>query len=64
MDLVFYNNTFSYWSSQCLKIEQILINLSYDLLFLSAKEFGCTEFVNPKDHNKPIQQVQVVTLWL
>ena len=26
MDLVFYNNTFSYWSSQCLKIEQILIN--------------------------------------
>lgn len=24
---------------------------------VSAKKFGCTEFVNPKDHEKPIQQV-------
>ncbi|TYH76794.1 hypothetical protein ES332_D04G111000v1 [Gossypium tomentosum] len=22
-----------------------------------AKKFGCTEFVNPKDHNKPVQEV-------
>ena len=29
----------------------------FSLLFLTAKEFGCTEFVNPKDHEKPIQQV-------
>ena len=27
------------------------------LFVLTAKEFGCTEFVNPKDHDKPIQQV-------
>lgn len=24
-----------------------------------AKKFGCTEFVNPKDHNKPIQEVLI-----
>ncbi|XP_051159913.1 alcohol dehydrogenase class-3 [Leptopilina boulardi] len=27
--------------------------------FEKAKVFGCTEFVNPKDHNKPIQEVLV-----
>lgn len=27
--------------------------------FPIAKEFGCTEFVNPKDHDQPIQQVLV-----
>ncbi|XP_039776681.1 alcohol dehydrogenase 1-like isoform X1 [Panicum virgatum] len=26
-------------------------------LHFSARKFGCTEFVNPKDHNKPVQQV-------
>jgi alcohol dehydrogenase class-P len=25
--------------------------------FEEARKFGCTEFVNPKDHNKPVQQV-------
>lgn len=25
----------------------------------TAKKFGVTEFVNPKDHNKPIQQVRL-----
>lgn len=25
----------------------------------AAKVFGCTEFVNPKDHDKPIQQVLI-----
>lgn len=24
-----------------------------------AKAFGCTEFVNPKDYDKPIQQVLI-----
>jgi hypothetical protein len=24
---------------------------------LSAKKFGCTDFVNPKDHTKPVQEV-------
>lgn len=27
--------------------------------FEIAKKFGCTEFVNPKDHEKPIQQVLI-----
>ncbi|PNF40582.1 Alcohol dehydrogenase class-3 chain L [Cryptotermes secundus] len=27
--------------------------------FEIAKKFGCTEFVNPKDHEKPIQQVMI-----
>lgn len=26
---------------------------------VSAKKFGCTECVNPKDHEKPIQQVMI-----
>ena len=26
-------------------------------LISSAKEFGATDFVNPKDHDRPIQQV-------
>ncbi|CAL5384557.1 unnamed protein product [Camellia sinensis] len=30
------------------------INLIYKF---PTKKFGCTEFVNPKDHNKPIQEV-------
>lgn len=29
----------------------------YGLLKFAAKNFGVTEFVNPKDHEKPIQQV-------
>lgn len=27
--------------------------------FKIAKQFGCTEFLNPKDYEKPIQQVLV-----
>ncbi|KOX67600.1 Alcohol dehydrogenase class-3, partial [Melipona quadrifasciata] len=27
--------------------------------FELAEKFGCTEFVNPKDHNKPIQEVLI-----
>ena len=29
------------------------------VLLFAAKKFGVTEFVNPKDHDKPIQQVLV-----
>ena len=25
--------------------------------FLTAKKFGVNEFVNPKDHDKPVQEV-------
>lgn len=27
------------------------------LISLTAKKFGVTEFVNPKDHDKPVQEV-------
>lgn len=27
------------------------------MLHIAAKNFGATEFINPKDHEKPIQQV-------
>lgn len=37
------------------KILKYLINAS--VYSFPAKAFGCTEFVNPKDHDKPIQQV-------
>jgi S-(hydroxymethyl)glutathione dehydrogenase/alcohol dehydrogenase len=30
---------------------------AYIALWPAAKNFGVTEFVNPKDHGKPIQQV-------
>jgi len=26
---------------------------------LAAKNFGVTEFVNPKDHDKPVQEVSL-----
>lgn len=29
------------------------------LYLFTAKTFGCTEFVNPKDYDKPIQQVLI-----
>ncbi len=32
---------------------------AYIALWHAAKNFGVTEFVNPKDHEKPIQQVLV-----
>lgn len=34
------------------------LKFTCNLLF-AAKNFGVTEFVNPKDHEKPIQQVLV-----
>lgn len=27
--------------------------------FKVAETFGCTEFINPKDHEKPIQQILI-----
>lgn len=31
------------------------------VFFPTAKKFGVTEFVNPKDHNKPVQEVSSPT---
>jgi len=33
------------------------------LFLLAAKKFGVNEFVNPKDHDKPIQQVSSWTIF-
>ena len=32
-------------------------DFSYIYLIPTAKNFGVTEFVNPKDHKKPVQEV-------
>ena len=32
-------------------------------LLLTAKKFGVTEFLNPKDHDKPIQEVHSFTFY-
>lgn len=34
----------------------------YVFVSLTAKKFGCTEFVNPKDHSKPVQEVNNLKL--
>lgn len=31
--------------------------MSTDVYMLSAREFGCTDCINPKDYEKPIQEV-------
>lgn len=41
-----YNNIYKYY----------FINIIYSFI---AKIFGCTEFINPKDYNKSIQQVLI-----
>lgn len=44
-------------------ITTLLLELTLNTLIfvfpVSAKKFGCTEFVNPKDYEKPIQQVMI-----
>ena len=35
------------------------ISCNSSFLIFAAKKFGMTEFVNPKDHEKPIQNVLV-----
>lgn len=31
------------------------------LFLLAAKKFGVNEFVNPKDHDKPVQEVSFIS---
>jgi hypothetical protein len=58
------------YSIKCFKIE-VNINLmtihflmAFLILFLiAAKKFGVNEFVNPKDHEKPVQQVSSSTIY-
>lgn len=36
----------------------ILLLKAFLMIFLfAAKKFGVTDFINPKDHEKPVQQV-------
>ncbi|KAJ0829201.1 Alcohol dehydrogenase 2 [Helianthus annuus] len=36
---------------------RIKLNYSYFIFVTTAKKFGVTEFVNPKDYKKPVQEV-------
>lgn len=45
-----------------MKLQKMNVIISYKqfrVFTFAAKTFGCTEFVNPKDHDKPIQQVLI-----
>lgn len=37
----------------------MLRDLTNAIYLFPAKAFGCTEFINPKDYDKPIQQVLI-----
>ncbi|KAH9297432.1 hypothetical protein KI387_029114, partial [Taxus chinensis] len=50
------------WLQRVLKQRVLHVLLALTLILRNlktAKDFGVTEFVNPKDHDKPIQQVLV-----
>lgn len=36
---------------------RIGIGTNINIFIILAKQFGCTEFFNPKDHDRPTQQV-------
>ncbi|KAI4980933.1 hypothetical protein ZWY2020_021418, partial [Hordeum vulgare] len=42
---------------QGLHASRITVDLNIFYFPCSARKFGCTEFVNPKDHTKPVQQL-------
>jgi len=47
------------YSTKCFKLwdNHKLCDLIFVIFMFSAKKFGVNEFVNPKDHDKPVQQV-------
>jgi Zn-dependent alcohol dehydrogenase len=57
------------YSIKCFKIEVKINSMTIHLLMafliffflIAAKKFGVNEFVNPKDHDKPVQQVSSST---
>ncbi|KAF5955127.1 hypothetical protein HYC85_007983 [Camellia sinensis] len=52
----FINLIYKFPSSQaCFYL--LIVDDGSNFFASTAKKFGCTEFVNPKDHNKPIQEV-------
>jgi Zn-dependent alcohol dehydrogenase len=42
----------------------ILLMQFLNIFLLAAKKFGVNEFVNPKDHDKPVQQVCSSTIFI
>lgn len=53
------NSALTDFDIQPISLEFILYNSNFGSYshFNAAKNFGVTEFINPKDHEKPIQQV-------
>ena len=45
------------WNTRVVEFSFISLFYSFYLFLSTAKKFGVTEFVNPKDHDKPIQEV-------
>ena len=45
------------WNARVVEFSFISIFYSFYLFLSTAKKFGVTEFVNPKDHDKPVQEV-------
>ncbi len=45
------------FSRECCLLLFFLMLILLVLVNTTAKKFGVTEFVNPKDHDKPVQEV-------
>jgi len=45
------------WNAWVVGFSFISLFYSFSLFLSTAKKFGVTEFVNPKDHDKPVQEV-------
>lgn len=39
------------------RLSFLFFHLSFFYGFIIAKKFGVTEFVNPKEHDRPVQEV-------
>ena len=45
------------WNARVVEFSFISLLCSFSLFLSTAKKFGVTEFVNPKDHDKPVHEV-------
>jgi Zn-dependent alcohol dehydrogenase len=50
---------YSLFYTSCLYLPNMCLIIATSTVPVAAKNFGVTEFVNPKDHDKPIQQVLI-----
>ena len=57
--MVIFLLIFFFCNKSCVTPISTCLYIFFGNLQLAAKNFGVTEFVNPKDYDKPIQQVLV-----